>query len=73
MAEEQQTLSIETRLASIEGKLDDLVTSNKKLRTYLLLSIAVPLILLVLPLLAIPFILPFFNNYLSTLTLPEGF
>ena len=62
--------SIETRLTAIEAKLDELVASNKKTRSYLLWSIAIPLILLVLPLLAIPFVIPLFLNSLS---LPAGF
>lgn len=69
----EQPLSVESKLAAIEGKLDELIASNKKTRTYLFWSIAIPLILLVLPLLAIPLVLPLFGNYLSTLALPAGF
>lgn len=60
-------------MVAIEGKLDELIATNKKTRTYLLWSIAIPLALLILPLLAIPLVLPLFNNYLNTLTLPSNF
>lgn len=69
----EQPLSVESKLVEIEGKLDELIASNKKLRNYLLWSIAVPLALLILPLLAIPLVLPLFNTYLSTLSLPSDF
>ena len=69
----EQPLSAESRLVSIEGKIDQLIASNKKTRVYLLWSIAIPLALLILPLLAIPLVLPLFSNYLSSLTLPSGF
>ncbi|HEV8677329.1 MAG TPA: hypothetical protein VN701_00635 [Candidatus Paceibacterota bacterium] len=69
----EQPLSAESRLVSIEAKLDELIATNKKTRTYLLWSIAIPLLMLVLPLLAIPLVLPLFNTYLSSLSLPSDF
>lgn len=73
MPPQEQPLSVESKLVAIEGKLDELIATNKKTRTYLLWSIAIPLALLILPLLAIPLVLPLFNNYLNTLTLPSNF
>jgi hypothetical protein len=69
----EQLTKIEMKLVELEGKLDELVASNKKMRTYLLWSIMLPLGLLVLPLLLIPFMLPLLMGYMQTLTLPPGF
>ena len=69
----EQPLSAESRLVAIEAKHDQLIAANKKTRTYLLWSIAIPLALLILPLLAIPLVLPLFSNYLTTLSIPAGF
>lgn len=66
-------VSLETKIAEINGKLDSLLESNKKLRAYLLWSILVPLGLLVLPLLALPLMMPLLQNYLNTLSIPAGF
>ncbi len=69
----EQPLSVESKLIAIEGKLDQLIAANKKTRTYLLWSIAIPLALLILPLLAIPLVLPLFSTYLTTLSIPAGY
>lgn len=68
-----EDVAIETKITEINGKLDALIESNKKLRTYLLWSIAVPLGLLLLPLLALPLMMPLLQNYLDTLSIPAGF
>lgn len=68
-----EDVAIETKITEINGKLDALIESNKKLRAYLLWSIAVPLGLLLLPLLALPLMMPLLQNYLDTLSIPAGF
>lgn len=68
-----EPLSIETRLAAIETKLEAVLKSTEKTRTYTLWSVIVPLALLILPLLAIPLILPLLQTYLNTMSLPSGF
>lgn len=68
-----EPLSLETRLTAIDAKLDAVLKSTEKTRKYTFWSVVIPLAFFVLPLLAIPFVLPLFQTYLSTLSLPAGY
>jgi len=69
----EQLSNIELKLVQLEAKIDASLVSAEKTRKYMFWSLMIPLALFVLPLLAIPFILPFLQTYLNTLTLPAGF
>jgi hypothetical protein len=61
---------IEVKLAELEGKIDQLYTSSEKIRKYFLWTLVITLAVIVLPLLALPAVIPLF---LQSLTLPAGF
>jgi len=64
---------IETKLTALEGKIDAIYISVEKTRRYMFWSLMIPLAVFVLPLLLIPFMLPFLQTYLNTLVVPAGF
>lgn len=69
----EQLSSIEKRLVELDAKLDMVAKSAERTRVYALWSVVIPLALLLLPLLAIPLILPMLTAYMSSLSLPAGF
>ena len=69
----EQLSAIQTKLIELEGKIDAVMVSAEKTRKYTFWSLMIPLAFFVLPLLAIPLVLPFLQTYLNTLTLPAGF
>ena len=65
-----EEISIESKMVQLEAKMDAVLASSEKTRKYLLWSLVIPLVFFVLPLLAIPFIVPLF---LQSLSLPPSF
>ncbi len=64
---------IELKLAELSGKVDATFASIEKIRKYMMWTAIVTIGVIVLPLLAIPLVLPLLGSYLGTLTLPAGF
>lgn len=69
----EQLSAIQTKLIELEGKIDAVMVSAEKTRKYTFWSLMIPLAFFVLPLLAIPFIMPLLFGYLNSLVLPTGF
>ena len=69
----EQISAIELKLVEISAKLDAVSASMEKTRKYMFWSVAIPLAMLLLPLLAIPFVLPLLNTYVTSLGLPSSF
>ena len=67
---DQQLERIEKKLAELEAKLDATFRSSEKMRKYFLWSLILGIVVIVIPLLILPFVLPAFFN---SLTLPGGF
>ena len=61
---------IEKKLADVEQKVDAVYRSSEKMRKYFLWTLMITLAVIVLPLLALPFVIPAF---LQSVTIPTGF
>ncbi len=72
-----EPLNIETRLVAIEGKIDALLVAEERRRKFAMWLLIISVAVIVLPLFAIPLMLPFLmsslSSYTSTLSLPIGF
>ena len=53
--------------------MDAVLKSVEKTRRYTFWSLMIPLAFFILPLLAIPLVIPLFQTYLSTLSLPANY
>lgn len=61
---------MDEQLTRIEQKVDALYTSAEKTRKYFLWTLIITAAVIIVPLLILPLVLPFF---LSSLSLPPGF
>ncbi len=61
---------IEKKLSEIEAKVDAVFASSEKMRKYFLWTLVITIVVIVGPLLILPFVIPAF---LSSVTLPSGF
>ena len=64
--------STETRLTAIEAKIGEMHALLKKMRLHSLITFWVSMILIIGPLLLLPFAIPFFLSSLSIPTDPNG-
>ena len=67
---EEQLKQFGEKLAEMEAKIDATYRSSEKMRKYFLWTLIITLVVIVVPLLIIPFVLPAF---LSSVTIPAGF
>ena len=61
---------MDEQLQRIEQKVDALYASSEKMRKYFLWTLIITAAVIVVPLLILPLVIPFFLN---SLTLPPGF
>ena len=66
----EQLDRVEAKLAQLEGKIDAIFASAEKTRKIFLWTLIITVGLVVLPLLALPAMIPLF---LQSVTLPPGF
>ena len=66
----EQLSRIEMKLVELEGKVDAALASSEKMRKYMLWGFWITVGAIVVPLMILPFVIPFF---LQSLTLPAGF
>lgn len=67
---EYDILQIEKQLERIEEKVDAVYRSSEKMRKYFLIAVLISAAVIVVPLLILPLLLPYF---LQSVSIPAGF
>ena len=68
--EPQQLDRIEKKLIEVEEKVNSVYRSSERMRKYFLWTLIITLVLVIVPLLILPFVIPAF---LQSVALPAGF
>ncbi len=67
---ENDAAALAAKLAEIEAKIDKVYVSTEKMRRYALITLVLGILMVVVPLIAIPFLI---GPFLQSATIPAGY